>query len=198
MHVTALPSETSALARPVRWREALVVCRTMSKPCAQLHRRHVLKLCRLMFWEVHKHTTTTGEANEKGGFVLYTFDREFRLLMGMGMRVKQCHFRRKNWLPKAHQIGKAWESPFFGALNTSLPTHPTHSGQGETPSLPMERPCLNWSQFAMGQFRSTCHRKTSHFISFHWFQFCFNKMIWLQLEWWYFNTLKCCFPPKLS
>ena len=26
------------------------------------------------------------------------------------MRVKQCQFRRKNWPPKAHQIGKAWES----------------------------------------------------------------------------------------
>lgn len=30
--------------------------------------------------------------------------------MGMGMRVKQCQFRRKNWPRKAHQIGKAWES----------------------------------------------------------------------------------------
>lgn len=132
----------------------------MSKPywsiLHQLHRRYVLKLCRLMFWEVHKHTTTIGEANEKGGFVLYNFEREFRLLMGMGMRVKQCQFRRKNWPRKAHQMGKAWESQTRANMQLAhmapqliLVDDPAPKGTNERSyhcSLPCDRkrPTMEW------------------------------------------------------
>lgn len=71
--------------------------------------------------------------------------------MGMGMRVKQCQFRRKNWPRKAHQMGNAWESQTRAnmAPQLILVDDPAPKGTNERSyhcSLPSyrKRPTMEW------------------------------------------------------